>query len=620
MNMHRFVAALTSCLAMCAPLSAGVHIADLAPRDAFVVVSIDSWSAVRAAYERTPLRDLWANERVRSFLIETFKETYGDPAEFFGELDPKPDTKDLSMPEGAMGAALFFEEDGEGGAAMRMLLVCDYAENAEHADEAWDWLDNVLDRLVAGRFVTREYSDHGEIEIATIAQIEAEPPVDDGMDEEEEEEDFWWMDDHEQGDSFLDEPMHLARVGNAMLVSTSVERLHDAIDRLRGVDLGQTLRDNKDYLDALAQHPPGSVAHGAVLLRSTRESLERLADGPMGDALAASLPMAWYFLDMVGPMMGPLGLDAVHAASVSLRLDTPDAIAEFGIAALAPEKRGVLALFDGPARPFTLPAFVGADATGVSVNRVNFGDIPRMVRAVIGAMPAEERGFMMEQAEFALAQIEPVLAVMQPELISVSRVERPFGAQSKSTVYAVPVVEAQTITDALTMFGQFAGLTPRDFQGNQIWEAEFVPVAIGVGSGHVFFGPAASIESALREAGAPDAPKLSSEQRFQRAAAALAREGVGFLYQETEPSIAFSAWVAANMDRMIEDQLRNFGLNPGDEYYNEFFESMRSQQPESMKKFPPPEDITRALGDTATELRSTGTGFVARWLLLRPQR
>ena len=330
----------------------------------------------------------------------------------------------------------------------------------------------------------------------------------------------------------------------------------------------------------------------------------------------------WFFLDAVGPMMEALGVSEVRALSAGIRVDAPDTSAELSFAALVPTKRGAVTLVDGPARPFTPPAFVGADTSGLSVMRINFADLPRIAREVVAAMPDDERAEFQAQLDFVLMQAEPILTSLGSELITVERIERPFSATSKRSVYAVPTRDPDAVSNALAVFGQMIGLEARDFQGNQIWQAEFPPLSLGIGFGHIFIGDAQAVESALREAGAPDAPKLADEPRFTRAMRALGREGIGFSFKDTRSSMEHAAWTAANMERVMLEQLRSMGFDRDmdPEMYDNILNSMRENQPESLALFPPPEDIVRHMGDTASEMRSTPEGFTARWIILRPGR
>ncbi|TVQ58824.1 MAG: hypothetical protein EA379_12565 [Phycisphaerales bacterium] len=623
MNIAKSLLALAAGLATACAAHAGATIAELAPRHTLFAAGVDSVAGARAAFERTTLHDLWKNERVRAFVIATVKESAIDTSDINDVLAEFLDTDDVPLPGGALGFAYFLDEPDRPNAdepfVAHFLFVADYADDA-NADEAWEAIDDAIERAAARRALERTPSEHAGVEITTIRPDYER--LDEMAGREEDDDTPWWERKPTLVERDLPKAFHIARVGGAMIVCTSAMRLHDAIDRLEGVDAGPTLRDNEDYTRALAQLPAGASAHAAFLLRASREAMQGFDDDAVGNILYSAIPGLWMLTDSLGPMMDALGLNELLAASAGLRLDTPDAAAELSYAALVPTKRGALSLLDVPARPFTLPAFVGPDATGVSLMRIDFPAIPRIVREVVMAMPEDERDEMMGQLEFVLQQAEPLLGALGGELMTVERVERPFSADSKRAFYAIPTNEPQTFIHALGMLGQLIGLAPRDFQGNQIWEAEFPPVTVGIGFGHVFIGDTPSVESAMRQAGAADVPTLGAEERFTRAVRSLGREGTFFTYSDTRTAVEYAAWVAANMDSVFLERIRAMGfereMDP--ETYDRILRSMRESQPKSLELFPPAEDIVRHLGDTAAEVRPTDDGFAGRWLLLHPQR
>ena len=61
-------------------------------------------------------------------------------------------------------------------------------------------------------------------------------------------------------------------------------------------------------------------------------------------------------------------------------------------------------------------------------------------------------------------------------------------------------------------------LTPRDFEGNQIFEAQNPgQPSIAIGFDPVVIGPTEAIENALRLASRPETPRLAGAERFTRA-------------------------------------------------------------------------------------------------------
>ncbi len=601
-------------------------IADLAPRGSFLVASVDDWPAMKGDFEKNGLFGLWNDKSVRGYLHASFADlgwSVEDLEDRFSSLGV--DLEDLPPLGTTLGAALFMAPkqgvDGralEGDLAEQMAQVLVVAEldggEAEDGRDLWEIVVGALDSADQDGDIELERVDYGDAEMyRVITRYEME----------DWDEDAWerWDPEAPDADDNMPEPVtvevvdvdYVARVAGHMVYTTSFDVARDTVDRLEGRERGETIGDVREFVDARSTNPAGAHAYAVVLPKVfVQES---------GDLDELPVPMMFGVDDAGDAIFGTLGLDSVSALSAALVSDSRDAIAEVQFIAHMPEQRGVFSLISGAPLPATPPSFVGPDATSLGVFRVNFSGVIPLAREVLASFPdSPETDGMTMQFEQMAGMVEPLLDALGPEVIQVGTTARPFSAESSGMLVAVSMKDADAVRNALNSVGGMAGLMPRDFAGSTIWESQFMPVAVGMGTNHVFIGMtgAQAVEKAMLAASQPDAPKLADDPRFAAAKRALGDGGIAMGWSDTKTALDYAAWTAANLEQVVRAQAASYGMP--EEQVEEYVEFILDQAPESARMAPPVDAITRVVGDTVSVFRSTNRGIEGRVLMLKAQR
>lgn len=619
--MDRFLRTVAPCLALCAGLSASAqsYFAGLAPGGAIGAFGVDDVAAAREAWDGSALRAMWEDPEIREYVDAMLQEGRRaamrddpDADEDEGLLEglrreleeAGVDPDELRWP-GAMGGALFIGPDDwdltneapAAGETSLQLLFSARFEDMESADIAWDALERISEKAARDGRAETARAAYGGVDILKMIEVEGGE-----FDEMEGEPPF--------------EGLLFAQVGESIAASTQLDALRTVIDRLEGVGAGAPLAEQEDFRATMAQHDDPGLVWAALLTAPLREMFTGQAREQTLGALEEMAPGAADMLDAVTGMVSALGLSEVRAMSLRAGMGGPASLMDATYALLVPEKKGLVALFDGQRRPLSPPSWVGADAAGVTSLNFDFSGVMPLVRSVIGALPEEERVQTEMMAGMILTPLEPILASLGDRMTIVNYVDRPFGADSSSEVMAMSVADADRLAQSLGGAAASVGLLPRDFQGHQLYESDFIPFAISSGFGQLFVGPTGAVERALRAGGDAGQNALSADQAFQRDMRAVADQGQGFSYQRTRPEMEYGAWLAQNMDKVWEAQWDEFGVDDP-EAKREYLEAMRESTPDFARRPMPVDAMLRHMGNTVWDLRSTPQGFVSHGVTLR---
>jgi len=510
-TIHTLTAgAALAAAAVLAPIAAGdVTIADLAPRDAVVVLSVDDYAAAKAAFERTGFHDAWMEPSIQEWFEEATKDMMAELSDAMDQIDA--DVEDLAPPEGPAGMALWLQPPAEGEfePSMQLLVVGDFGD--EGADKMYDMLLAAIDEGETEGEVIVDRDELKGVEILTLT----EPKADEEEDADADADDDWedWEDWEEPSGPAIEE-VHVARSGSYILATTSKDRIERSIERLAGDDL-ESVRLDREFQTAVSRL--GDHDGYAVVLTRPLLDLARAMEGAQDDDGFGAAPPIMTYLDA-------LGVSEVSSAAIGVKLDGDKGMMQSRGLVRAGEMRGVLALFDAPTVPFEPPAFISADVAEVMMYQVRFSEVFNIARAVMAQMPPEvaSQAGMLGMVE---PMVGPLLAQLGPQLYIATTYERPFSATSQKMLVALKVKDEVALSGFLAQQAAAVGLQGREFQGSQIWTMPeggnpMMPIpmegSLGLGYGHLFIGATPQVEGALRQAAAPGGATLASDERFRR--------------------------------------------------------------------------------------------------------
>lgn len=601
-------------------------IADIAPKNSALIVGADDFTAMRAAFDRTGMKDIMDDPSVKAWFKDATKEATEKLADLLETIDAK--MEDLSAPTGAAGFAVWMQEQAEPtDPPFGFIAMGDFGENAQ---KMHDTLVAAFEKGEEDKKLTMKSEDFADTEIYTLTQIEPEkkkPDNDADKDADNQNDDDWqdW-EDWENQDAGAPAPriqtVYYAHAGSRLMVSSVRTDLENAIDRADGKKL-ESVRDSEDFHTARADigtHDAYAVLLTKPLLDVAAAEAKKAAD-ESGDAGPAVLP--W---------LDALGISDVQALSAGVKFDTDDAMMESKYAVLAPKFRGLLSLFDVEPSSFAPPPFVPADAATYTMIQVKLADVMNVLQEVIQGLPADQA----QQAGALLPMIQgfagPMLNAMGSKVYMSQGYAQPYGPDSKKTLVAISASNTDALSAAMGQNAAQMGLVSRDFQGNQIWSMPpdapiasamgTVPdIAIAIGFGNMFIGPEAVVENALRlaaQGGKEGALTLANEDSFQNATHFVAPKGFSFSYTNLHRTLEYAKWFVGHYDEIMKAQMEKMLGNVDDPQIKKMMQDNQPEKPEWLKNLPDLDIIAKHVGDSVTEFQRSDDGMRGRTLWLRP--
>ncbi len=596
-------------------LAEDLTIADLAPRNSVLVVGVDDFGAMQASFDKTGLRDIWDEPSVQRWFEQSTREMTQQLTDMLQSIDAK--REDLSMPTGAAGFALWMVEPEEPtDPPVAFIAMGDFGENA---GKMHDTLMAALEEGEDKERLRLDFDEFADTTIYTIEALETENP-DGDADPEAEEWEEW--EDWEQPQSPQIEKVFYARVGSRLLTASALPDLENAIDRIAG-DALDSIREADRFHASRAQ----IGAHHLYAVLLTNPIFTALDEGARKAEQETGMPAP-----QLMPWLDAFGISDVHAASMGVRFDADDGMMVSNYGVLAEEMRGILSLMDVQPAAFEPPAFVSADAVSYSMMQFELAQLVPTLQKIAQALPAQDAQSMSMGLGFITGFIGPVLDQLGPEIHWAQSYARPFSVDSQKTLVAIGAKDTDALAQAMAMSGANLGMTSRDFQGSQIWSMEgggggmgaMLPgaadIAIGVGAGHMFFGPTDGVENALRQAGAPQvAPSLAGDKRFQRALRVAGTKGFSFSYMNLPKTLDYMKWYLDNFDKIMQAQMEEMLGDVDDPELRAMMEENQMEKPEWMENLPDLSIIARHMGDSVTEFHRTEDGMRGRTIWLRPE-
>ena len=305
------------------------------------------------------------------------------------------------------------------------------------------------------------------------------------------------------------EKVYYCRDGSRFLASTDAGGLEDALLALDGKRKAK-LPEQSDFRGAMDQL--GDTDISVVILT-----------GPLQKSIAGE---GAGMLAMVQPVLQPLVGD-VQAWTIGIGIDTPRGQIEVTSGIYVPgEKVGLWALL-GPSAPIEAPPpMIGPDAVAFGRVNVQLKNLMNLINSVVANLPEEQA----QEIDGFLVNFGPVMSkgfeAMGPSIWTYETIRQPVTPESRVTGTIVTCTNPKAVVPMITQFGGTMGLEPRDFDGNTIFSADFLPMSIGVANGFMATGDSKLVEQAMRSMGQKDLPSVADNQAYKAAALAVGGEAV----------------------------------------------------------------------------------------------
>ena len=467
----------------------------IAPDTTYVIVSGDQLLQTVERWHKTPIQAFLKTAPMAKVL-----GTDG------GAQDAMEDRlKELGIPEGSVdwptmgGMTLFTVHDEELDVEQSHALV--YGDWGAKADGMAKLFDAVIAESVKKDGVTVEKEDIAgrEVQVLNLQKSDAKRNGRGGAMGVEMDLSF----------AKNAEKVYFCRDGSRFLASTDSGGLEDALLALDGKRKAK-LPEQSDFRGAMDQL--GETDISVVILT-----------GPLQKSIAGE---GAGMLAMVQPVLQPLVGD-VQAWTIGIGIDTPRGQIEVTSGIYVPgEKVGLWSLL-GPSAPIEAPPpMIGPDAVAFGRVNVQLKNLMNLINSVVANLPEEQA----QEIDGFLVNFGPVMSkgfeAMGPGIWTYETIRQPVTPESRVTGTIVTCTNPKAVVPMITQFGGTMGLEPRDFDGNTIFSADFLPMSIGVANGFMATGDSKLVEQAMRSMGQKDLPSVADNQAYKAAALAVGGEAV----------------------------------------------------------------------------------------------
>jgi hypothetical protein len=467
----------------------------IAPDTTYVIVSADQLLQTVERWQKTPIQAFLKTAPMAKVL-----GTDG------GAQDAMEDRlKELGIPEGTVdwptmgGMTLFTVHDEELDVEQSHALV--YGDWGAKADGMAKLFDAVIAESVKKDGVTVEKEDIAgrEVQVLNLQKSDAKRIGRGGAMGVEMDLSF----------AKNAEKVYYCRDGSRFLASTDAGGMEDALLALDGKRKAK-LPEQTDFRGAIDQL--GETDISVVILT-----------GPLQKSIAGE---GAGMLAMVQPVLQPLVGD-VQAWTIGIGVDTPRGQIEVTSGIYVPgDKVGLWALL-GPSAPIEAPPpMIGPDAVAFGRVNVQLKNLMNLINTVVANLPEEQA----QEIDGFLVNFGPVMSkgfeALGPSIWTYETIRQPVTPESRVTGTIVTCTNPKAVVPMITQFGGTMGLEPRDFDGNTIFSADFLPMSIGVANGFMATGDSKLVEQAMRSMGQKDLPSVADNQAYKAAALAVGGEAV----------------------------------------------------------------------------------------------
>lgn len=561
----------------------------IAPDTAYVVVSADDFARTVERWRKSALSEFVATPQMSKVL--------GDDGGAQRAMSDR--LKELGVPEGSFdwpacfGGVLFTVHDEELDVEQsHVLFYGDWGAKA-------DGMAKVFDAFIAeatrkdGAKVEKEDIAGREVQVITLRKPEELARQNGRAGAMGVEMDMTFAKSAEK--------VWYCRDGSRFLASTDGGGLEDALLALDGKRKAK-LPEQQDFRGAMDQLGEADIAV-AILTGPLQKSIAGEGAG---------------MLALLQPVLQPLFGD-VQAWTIGIGVDTPRGQVELTSGIYVPgDKVGAWALL-GPATAIEPPPpMIGPDATALGRINVQMKDVMNLVNTVVANLPEEQA----QELDAWLVNFGPVLTkgfeALGPGIWTYETVRQPITPESRVTGTVMTCSNPKAVVPMITQFGGTMGLEPRDFDGNTVFSADFLPFSIGVANGYLASGDSKLVEQAMRSMGQKDLPSIVESAAYKAAALAVGGEPVvswGFI--DVPARWGFERDVLAQFGE-DDSRLDNVVGRADDSAMAKRFGYKLPKNTNEILKSIDREMVAKYMGPAVWSMRSDAKGFVTRATLMQP--
>jgi hypothetical protein len=564
-------------------------IRSIAPDTSYVVVSADDFAKTVERWRATGLQSFLKSPQMAKIV--------GDDGGAQDAMDER--MKELGVPEGsldwpaAFGVALYTVHDEELDVEQSHALA--YGDWGAKADGMAKVFDAYLAEAVKkdGLKVEKETVAGREVQVITLRNAEDVEKANGRAGAMGVEMDMTFATNSEK--------LWYCRDGSRFLVATEIGGLEDGLEALDGKRQAK-LPEQADFRGAMDQIGEQDISF-AILTGPLQKSIAGEGAG---------------MLALLQPVLQPLFGD-VQAWTVGISLDTPRGQAEMTAGIFVPgEKVGLWSLLGTETAIEAPPPMIGPDAIGFGRVNVRFKDLMPLINTVIANLPEEQAA----EVDAFLVNFGPVLTkgfeALGPGVWTYETVRQPVTPESRVTGTIVTCTNPKAVVPMITQFGGTMGLEPRDFDGNTIFSADFLPVAIGVSNGYLASGDSKLVEQAMRAVGQKDLPSITENATYKAALAAAGQEPVvSWGYVDPAARWGYERELLSQFgadDSKLDNQV---GRADDSKMAKRLGYKLPANTNEVLKTIDA-ETVAKYMGPVVWTMRGGSKGFVTRASLLRP--
>lgn len=390
-----------------------------------------------------------------------------------------------------------------------------------------------------------------------------------------------------------------------------------------------------------------------VMLASAREGMERMLDVLDGRATAESLgeSEAWISIrDMLGrdgsmrmaffadglarmastgpngmmvPMVRPtldVAMGKIDAVAMQMGAGQGEQLMTMSGAVWMPDgPSGMTQLLSGPAAVTNATKWAGQSCVSLMSFYMDFGGVIAWLRSVVGSNPMlMGMGQMLDQAE---PDMQKLLSPLGDQVIMIESVTHPITADSLNSLTAIACQNPQALNDAMAESAPGASMTPREFQGQQIWSmdpsellampfpmAESGTVSVAIAGQSMLMGDNAAVEQAIRSLGDK---KPATAPWLSRVMAWVGSDEVAaWGATDLREMMTTVAEIQAKQMKQFESKLADMDPELWEEIKGELESETNSEQLERLAT------LSQKMGPAGWKVVATDTGFELRGVVM----